>query len=530
MTPPTSRPASLLRHPDFLRFWTGQTISQFGSQVSQLAIPLVAIVFLGSSAFEVALLNTMEFLPFVFFALPAGVWIDRLRRRPILVGADAGRAALLATIPAAYVLGVLTIWQLYVVGFAVGVLTVFFDVAYQAYLPSLVDRDRILDGNAKLETTRSIAQTAGPAIAGVLIGAVTAPIAILANSISFVLSGTALVLIRKPEHAPGSHDRGLEAATATAATAVGGGTMAADAAETSAGRAGVVAAAPSEMAPAATAFPAAASSAMAPSAAPGLRREIAAGIRYVWANPYLRAIAIAMGWTNFTGQIVFSLFLLYAVRELGLTAGTIGLVLGIGNIGLIAGALSAQRVARRLGLGRAIVVALGVAGPATLLIPLAPPDDPIPFLIAQGVVFGWAALVFNINQVSFRQAITPEHLQGRMNATMKFVATVTIPAGSVLGGVLATAFGLREALLVGAIGSVFAAVPVLLSPVWRLQGIEDVVGMPGVHVPGAVAGDGPWAGAVPGPTLGLLEPTLGDAETVLELGEIREDDGGSGSA
>ena len=199
MTPaaetPPERPTSLFRHPDFVRFWTAQTISQFGSQVSQLAIPLVAIVFLGSSAFEVALLATMEFLPFVLFALPTGVWIDRLRRRPVLIAADAGRAALLATIPVAYALGILTIWQLYIVGFLVGVLTVFFDIAYQAYLPSLVDRDRILDGNAKLETTRSIAQTAGPAIAGWLIGVMTAPIAILANSVTFVASGIALLLI-----------------------------------------------------------------------------------------------------------------------------------------------------------------------------------------------------------------------------------------------------------------------------------------------------------------------------------------------
>jgi MFS family permease len=518
VTPATSRPTSLLRHPDFVRFWTGQTISQFGSQVSQLAIPLVAIVFLGSSAFEVALLNTMEFLPFVFFALPAGVWIDRLRRRPILIGADVGRAVLLATIPVAYVLGVLTIWQLYVVGFAVGVLTVFFDVAYQAYLPSLVERDRILDGNAKLETTRSIAQTAGPAIAGVLIAAVTAPIAILVNSVTFVASGVALVLIRKPEMTPSRPP-----------AAIGGQ-----------GAEGRTAAAP---APA------------------SLRREIAAGIRYVAANPYLRAIALSMAWANLFGQVVFSLFLLYAVRELGLTPGAIGLVLGIGNVGLIVGAVSATWVARRVGLGRAIVLALCVAGPVTLLIPLAPPDDPIPFLIAQGVLFGWGALVFNVNQVSFRQAITPEHLQGRMNATMKFVATVTIPAGSILGGVLATAFGLREALFVGAIGSVFAALPVVVSPVWRLRGIEDVVGMPGVHVPDAAGRSGEpgvhvpdstersgapsTAVAMPGvhvpdaaarsgapaeamaePVLGILEPTFGGAEAPApwpegdEVGEV----------
>ena len=439
--------SSLLRHPDFLRFWTAQTVSQLGSQVSILAIPLVAISFLDSSPAEVALLSTMEFLPFVFFALPAGVWIDRLRRRPILIGADVARALLLATIPAAWVVGVLTIWQLYAVAFLVGVFTVFFDVAYQAYLPSLVERDRILDGNGKLETSRSVAQTAGPAIAGWLIGILTAPIAIVANSVSFVVSGVFLVAIRRPEPTPAARGEAL--------------------------------------------------------ARSGLRHEIAAGVRYVIANPYLRAIALSMSWANFFGQVVFSLFFVYAVRELGLEAGALGLILGIGNIGLIAGALTASRVAGRVGLGPAIVLSILVAGAATLLIPLAPASAPAPFLIAQGLLFGWAVLVFNVNQVSYRQAITPEHLQGRMNATMKFIATVMIPAGSVAGGVLATAFDLHTAILVGAIGGTLCFLPVLFSPVRSLRAIEGREGEP---ARGSLVG-APSPSIEPGP-----EPTFGELD------------------
>ena len=473
MTPPTAPPTSLFRHADFVRFWTAQTVAQFGSQVSVLAIPLVAIVVLGSSAFEVALLSTIEFLPFVFFALPAGVWIDRLRRRPILIGADVGRAALLATIPLAYALGVLTIGQLYAVGFFVGTLTVFFDIAYQAYLPSLVDRDRILDGNAKLETSRSVAQTAGPAIAGWLIGVLTAPIAIIVNSVTFLASAAALLAIRRHEPAPGADDR-VGADERVGAT------------------------------PAAT----------------GLRREIAAGLRYVAANPYLRSIAVTMAWANLFGQIVFSLYLLYGVRDLGLDAATLGVVLAIGNIGLIAGAVSASWFARRLGLGRAITLSLVVAGPSILLIPLAPPDAAIPFLIVSGMLVGWSVLVFNVNQVSFRQAITPVHLQGRMNATMKFIAAATIPAGSIIGGVLATALGLREAILIGAIGGSFAFLPALFSPVWRLRGIEDVPDRPG----------GPRAaGTMPGATLGILEPTFGGAEAPPKRSKAVVDDRASGS-
>ena len=192
----------LWRHPDFLKLWSAETISQVGSQVTGLALPLVAIVTLDVSAFEVALLGVVEFAPFILISLPAGVWVDRLPRRPILIVGDLGRAALLASIPIAYAFDALTIWQLYLVGFLFGVLTVFFDVAYQSYLPSLVSRDQLVDGNSKLEISRSGAQLAGPALAGVLIQALKAPIAILIDAISFIASGLFVLRIRKREKAP----------------------------------------------------------------------------------------------------------------------------------------------------------------------------------------------------------------------------------------------------------------------------------------------------------------------------------------
>ena len=169
MSEPTARP-SLFHHPNFRKLWIGDTISQFGTQVSQLAIPLVAIIFLKASPFEVALLGVIEFLPFLLFTLPAGAWVDRLQRRPILIMGDAGRAIALTSIPVAYALGGLTIAQLYVVGFTMGILTVFFDVAYQSYLPSLVERHQLVEGNAKLQTSESAAQIVGPGCGGFLIG------------------------------------------------------------------------------------------------------------------------------------------------------------------------------------------------------------------------------------------------------------------------------------------------------------------------------------------------------------------------
>src|SRR3954462_13979525 len=177
---------SLLRHPDFLKLWTAETVSVFGSAITQLALPLIAATYLDVTPFEFGLLTTIEFLPFILLSLPAGVWVDRLRRRPILIAGDLGRAIAIASIPVAFYFDALTIWQLYIVGFVNGCLTVFFDVAYQSYLPSVVERDQLVDGNAKLETTRSAAQILGPGLAGILIGVFRAPFAMLLDAVSYL--------------------------------------------------------------------------------------------------------------------------------------------------------------------------------------------------------------------------------------------------------------------------------------------------------------------------------------------------------
>jgi MFS family permease len=407
--------ASVVRNRDFVRLWTAQTISQFGTQVSLLAIPLVAVILLEASPFEVALLGTAEFLPFILFSLPAGAWVDRLRRRPILIAGDLGRALSLASIPIAHLAGELTIWQLYVVGFINGTLTVLFDVAYQSYLPSIVERDQLVDGNGKLELSRTVAQTAGPAIGGGLVGILTAPIAVVVDAISYAASAIFVFLIRREEPTPDRHvdDQGR----------------------------------PRE----------------------SLRAEVMAGLRYVLGNPHLRGIALATGTSNLFDQIVFSIFLVYAVRDLGLSPGEIGVILGLGNIGAIVGAVTADRFARLVGLGPAMVLSMFASAPGLLLIALAPEGMPVPFLVASGFVFGLSVVVYNINQVSFRQAITPDAMQGRMNATMRFVVWGTIPIGQILGGVIATGVGVHEAIWVGAIGSFLGVVPLLISPVRRLR-------------------------------------------------------------
>ena len=427
MTQPTR---SLLRHADFLKLWTAETISQFGTQVSLLAIPLVAVTLLQASPFEVAMLGTIEFLPFILFSLPAGAWVDRLRRRPILIAGDIGRALMLASIPVAYAFDVLTIWQLYVVGFVAGTLTVFFDVAYMSYLPSLVDRDQLMEGNSKMEVTRTLAQTAGPALSGGLIGVLTAPIAILVDSISYGVSAIFVFLIRRKEPTPDRHvdEHGQ--------------------------------------------------------AREGLRKEVAIGLRYVFGNEYLRGIAAATGTSNLFSNIAFATFIVYAVRELHLSPAEIGIIFGVGNVGALLGAISGNRWSQRFGLGHTIVGSMALSAPGILLVALAPAQAPIPFLVAAIGLTGFSSVVYNISQVSFRQAITPPTMQGRMNATMRFIVWGTIPVGSILGGIIATALGLHTAIWIGGIGSFLAVIPLLISPVHTLKTMpEPVEDAPGTAAP-----------------------------------------------
>ena len=399
------RPGGLWLHRDFRAFWAAETISQFGSQVTFLALPLVAILVLEESTFRVALLTSVEFLPFLLFTLPAGVWVDRLRRRPILILGNLGRAFALATVPAAHWLGVLTIWQLYAVGFAAGVCTVFFDVAYQSYLPSLVRRDQIVEGNAKLETSRSAANVAGPGFAGVLVSALTAPVAILADAVSFLVSAFLLGVIRTEEAVPAREER------------------------------------------------------------KPLRTELLEGLRYVLGHSFQRGIVIAVALSNFFGQVVFSILLVYAVRELGLTAATIGVVLSLGSVGTLAAAMSARRIGERLGVGRTIVLAALLFSPGTLLIAVAPKDLAIPFILASMFVLGFGGILFNVTGISLIQAITPDRLLGRANASRRFVVWGVIPFGGFVGGALGSTIGLRETIVVGALGGVLAVIPILLSPI-----------------------------------------------------------------
>jgi len=409
----------LWRHGDFLKLWSAETISQFGSQISGIALPLVAVLVLDASTFEVAALGTVEFLPFILFTLPAGVWVDRLPRRPILIIGDLGRAGLLATIPIAYLADMLTLEQLYVVGFLVGVGTVFFDVAYQSYLPSLVERAQIIDGNSKLEVSRSVAQIGGPGLGGILVEVFTAPYAVLVDALSFLGSGVFLLGIRSEEERP----------TAT-----------------------------------------------------GIERErtsmwveLKEGLRFVFGNPNLRAQAGCTATSNLFFSLGGAIYIVYFVRELELSPAGIGLAFSVGSLGSLVAAFTSSRISGRFGIGPTTIAVTLIQGPAALLIAFAPASSPLPFLVAGLLVFGFVVVIYNITQVSYRQAICPPRLQGRMNSVMRFLVWGTIPIGTLGGGALGTWIGLRETLVLAAIGAGASFLWILFSPQRNLRDMPEPV-------------------------------------------------------
>ncbi len=383
----------LWRHADFRRLWAAGTVSQFGSQITILALPLLAALTLGATPLEMGILVAAEYAPSLLFGLPAGAWIDRRQRRPVMLAADIGRGALLLLVPVLAWSGLLRVHHLYAVAFLVGALTLLFDVADTSFLPTLVRRDDLVEGNGKLEMSRSVAEIAGPGLAGTLVQIATAPVAVLVDAVSFFASAAFLFRIRTPEPVP----------------------------------------------------PPA-------SERQGIRAEIKAGLQLVGRSPVLRTIAGAAILGNLAFSMLAAALILYLARDLGFGPGLIGLVFAGGSIGALVGALLAERASDRFGIGPILVggqflsflgsLGLWFAGGLTVLI--------LPVLIAAEVASGVGGMLVQVNQVSIRQAVTPDDMLGRMNASIRFLAWGTMPLGALLGGALGDAGGLRTVILVAA--------------------------------------------------------------------------------
>ncbi|MFM2194288.1 MAG: hypothetical protein RLZZ460_958 [Chloroflexota bacterium] len=420
---PTAAPRRrLINDPGFLRLWAAETISHLGSSFSGLAMPIVAIELLSAGPMEIALINLADFLPFLLFGLLIGALVDRLPRRGILIVGDLGRALLLLTIPIAFALDVLSIPQLVVVGFLLGTLTVFFDVAYQSYLPSLIPKEDLVDGNSKLEFSRSAAGLLGPSLAGALIAIVKAPAAVIIDAISFALSALFIFSI-KPKHEAVAELNDSAAPPASTPRA-------------------------------------------------SLRSDIVAGLRYVFGHSALRTIGGATATSNLFSSIAGTVQMLFAYNVLGLSVAYVGFAATLGSAGGLLSAVFADRISKRLGVGRTIVLTIPLGGPMLAVLAFCQPgNDLFNAVVLGGGFFAMAAsgTLYNINQVSLRQALTPPEMAGRMNATMRWFVWGTIPIGALLGGIIGTNLGLREALIIGGVGGSFAFLPLLFGPVWGIK-------------------------------------------------------------
>ncbi len=394
----------------------------------------MAVLVLDATPFEVGLLTAAETAAFLLVGLPAGAWLDRMRKLPVLIRADVVRCLAVGSIPPAAALGVLTMPQLYLVALVTGVATVFFDVAHQSFLPAVLPREQLVGGNGALETVRSSAQIAGPGLGGGLVQLLGAPLAIVADACGYLASALLLARIRVEEPRP----------------------------EPEPGR--------------------------------SLRAEVGAGVRFVLGHPLLRAIATATAVSNLFAALLMAVQTVFWVRVLDLAPGAIGVLLSASAVGGLAGALCAGYLARWVGQARLIWLSTVVTAPFAVLWPLSGGGAGVVlFGVASGVVL-FGAVAYNVAQVSFRQSVCPPELLGRMNATMRFLVWGTMPLGALGGGLVADAAGPRAALWLCAAGFLLVPVPLLLSPLRRMRDLPlgdlplgdlPLGGTPGSGTPGS---------------------------------------------
>jgi MFS family permease len=403
----------LWNHGDFMRLWAGQTVSQLGSTITREALPYTAILALHATPLQMGLLGAASAAPLLLIGLFAGVWVDRLRRRPILIATDMGRALLLLSIPVAYLLGWLRIEQLYGVAALVGILSVFFDVAYTAFLPALVERDQLVEGNSKLGMSGALAEIAGPPIGGALVQLISGPVTVLLDALSYVFSASVLLRIRAVEPPP------------------------------------------------------------APAAQRQVWGELVAGLRAVRGDPLLRAIAVSSAISSFFGWFFGAIYGLYALNELGLSPLVLGLTVACGGIGSLLGAALVAPTTRRFGLGRSTIGALLVSAAGSSLIWLAGglPSIAVLLMMSAQIIGDLGQTLALINKVSLTQTITPDRILGRVNASMRVLSQGIGTLGLLAGGVLATLIGLRPTVAVALLGGMVGTLWLLCSPLRHVQGM-----------------------------------------------------------
>lgn len=398
----SSRFTGLWKHPDFMKLWIGQSVSEFGSRITREGLPLTAILFLNASADQVGLLVAVASIPVLLFSLFAGAWVDRLPRRPVMMLAEVLRFGLLLSIPLAALTHTLSFGLILIVTVLNSTLSMLFAIAYHAYLPSLLDEDQLLEGNTKIATTESLAEIGGPPLAGVLVQLIGAPLAIFFDALSFLVSVISLGLIRTTEPTPTIKRK-----------------------------------------------------------SGNLWGEIATGIGFIRNTPLLATIAINQTLRGFFGNFYGTLYSLYVLRILGVSPGGLGFVIAFGGIGSLIGAFLTQRVTQRLGITRTLALMLLVGAMAGILTPFAGGTvwQAMAVLIFGQLVGDATMSIAGIAELSLRQSITPDAMLGRVNATMGFMQHGIAPIGALVSGGLAALIGIRATLIVAVFG-------ILLTSLW----------------------------------------------------------------
>ncbi len=395
----------LWRHRDFLLLWNAQGVSAVGSRITRTALPMAAILVAGAGALDLGLLAVALTLPRALFAWLGGGWVDRHRRRPVLIGTDVVRAVALLAIPVAAWSHMLSLPLLYAIAAITGVATVLFDLADHVFIADLVGRDQLLDANGKREAVDAVAEISGPALGGALVAWLTAPIAIAADALTFVASALLIARIRKEEKI------------------------------------------------------------VAPPAAASLLADARTGIHVVWRDPAVRALFIASATMTLFGSFMASLYTLFALRDLALTPTELGIAIGCGGIGALAGAMASRRAAERFGPRRTLIGSLALGAAMQVLIPLAPPVPWIAmtFLIATQLLGDGVLTVYLINETTLRQRLLPPEALGRAAGTFQVANGVLTPAGALVGAMLAEGIGIRPTLWLLAIGYALALVSLILA-------------------------------------------------------------------
>jgi len=400
---------------NFRSFWLGQTVSVIGDQVTALALPLVAILVLHADARDMGLLTAVGLLPHLFFSLPAGVWLERVQhRRHVMIAADLVRALLIASVPAAYLAGVLSIPQLYVVNFLVGTLTVLFDLSWSTVFVAVAPRELYVQGSSLLNGSRSISYVLGPTLGGAMVQVLTAPIALAADAVSFIVSALFLGMVKADE-------------------------------------------APVEPDPT------------------SLRARFAAGLRFAAVDPIIRPTLAAAATINFFNFAFIALFVLYATRYLGVSPGTLGLALGVGAIGGLLGAVVAAPIGRRIGIGPAYALGCIVSPAPLILVPLVsgPPELIFGVLMLSEFGAGLGVMILDVSAGSIIIARTPDRIRARATGAFRTLNYGIRPVGAFLGGVLGTAIGVQQTLLVVTIGALLGVLWLIWSPVIRLRDLPE---------------------------------------------------------